>query len=98
MLVTPGSRPGTGTPGTCLRARAPRAPGEQILAVVEHLAAGHLVAVAAGQHLRQRALAGAVRPHDRVHLARLHREVDAACRISACPSTPRVQIPDFQHA
>ena len=32
-------------------------------------AAGDLVAVAAGEHLGERALAGAVRAHDGVHLA-----------------------------
>src|SRR5438105_9228972 len=31
----------------------------------------------AGEHLGQRALSRAVRPHDRVHLAGPHREVDA---------------------
>ena len=42
---------------------------EQILAVVRDRAAGDLVRRIAGQHLRERALAGAVRPHDGVHLA-----------------------------
>ncbi len=51
---------------------------EQILAVVVHLAAGDLVRRVSGEHLRERALAGPVRPHDRVHLAGVHREADAA--------------------
>ena len=37
----------------------------------------HLIARLACQHRGQRALAGAIGPHDRVHLARPHLEVDA---------------------
>ena len=51
---------------------------EQVLALVENLPFGDLVAGMAGDGARQRALARAVRPHDGVHLAGLHREVDAA--------------------
>ena len=50
---------------------------QQIFAVVDNLAAGHRVQFAARQHLRQRALAGAVRAHDGVHFAGIHGEVDA---------------------
>jgi hypothetical protein len=50
---------------------------EQVLPVEGHLAAGHLVRRVPGEHLRERALARAVRPHDGVHLARVHGEVDA---------------------
>jgi hypothetical protein len=50
---------------------------EQVLAVSVGRAAGHLVAVAARQHIGQRRLARAVRPHDRMHLARLDGQVDA---------------------
>ena len=50
---------------------------EQILAVVRHRAAGDLVRRIARQHLRERALARAVRAHDRVDFAGVHGEVDA---------------------
>ena len=43
---------------------------QQVLALVEHLALGHLVALAAGQDVGQGGFARAVRPHDGVHLAR----------------------------
>ena len=39
---------------------------------------GDLVVVAAHEHVRQRRLPRPVRAHQRVHLARLHLEVDAA--------------------
>ena len=51
---------------------------EQVLALEEHLALGDLVSVAAGEHAGQRALAGAVRPHDGMDLAGVDLEVDAA--------------------
>ena len=50
---------------------------EQVLAVVRHVTAGDFVAGMAGQGARERALAGAVRPHDGVHLARVHVEAEA---------------------
>ena len=59
---------------------------EQILAVVEDLAAGDFVAGMPGQRAGERALARAVGPHDGVHFARVHREVDAAEDL-ACPPT-----------
>ena len=39
-------------------------------------AAGDVVAIAAGQHLRERAFAAAVRPHDGVHFAGVDGQVD----------------------
>ena len=50
---------------------------EQILAVVNHLAAGHVVTVAAGQHGGERAFAAAVRAHDGVDFAGVDGEADA---------------------
>ena len=47
---------------------------QQVLAVEQDLAAGHLIAGLAGDDVGQRRLARAVRPHDRVHLALVHRE------------------------
>ena len=46
--------------------------------LVGHAAFGHLVRRVAGDHPRQGALAGAVGPHDGVHLAGVHFQVDAA--------------------
>ena len=50
---------------------------QQIVAEVIDRAAGHVVAVAPGQHRRERALAGAVRAHDGVDFARVDGEADA---------------------
>src|SRR5689334_25328650 len=52
--------------------------GKEIAAEITHSAFADLVPVAAGEHGGQRALAGPVRPHDRVHLPAMHREVDAS--------------------
>ena len=49
----------------------------QVLAVEEDLALGDLVGGVAGDRVRERRLARAVRAHDRVHLVRVDREVDA---------------------
>ena len=49
----------------------------QVLAVEEDLALGDLVGGVAGDRVGQRRLARAVRAHDRVHLVRVDREVDA---------------------
>ena len=49
----------------------------------------------AGQHLRQRALAGAVRTHDGVHLAGVDREIDALEDLLVAGA--RVKVSDFQH-
>ncbi len=50
---------------------------EEVVTVVEHLPAGDHVLRVAGQHARERALAGPVRPHDGVDFARLDVEIDA---------------------
>ena len=62
--------PGTGTPGhallrALLRLELEQVPGRR----VRRPAAGHLVRRVADEHLRQRRLARAVRPHDRVPCA-----------------------------
>jgi hypothetical protein len=49
---------------------------EQVLALEQNLAAGDDVFRVAGQRARERALAGAVGPHDGVHLAFVHVKVD----------------------
>ena len=72
------SRPDTGRRGRRRPARALRAAmREQILAVVRHGTAGDVVRGVAGEHLRERALARAVRAHDGVDFAALHGERDA---------------------
>ena len=50
---------------------------EQILPVERHRALGHLIARPPAEHIGQRRLARAVRPHDRMHLARGHAERQA---------------------
>ena len=73
-----GSRPGTGTRGTPPRARALSGDiSRRSRPLKRTLAAGDGVARTAGQHVGERALAGAVRSHDGVHLAGLHREGEA---------------------
>ena len=67
--------------------------GQQVLAAIDHLAAGDDVQLAPCQHLRQRAFAGAVRPHDGVDLAGINGEIDA---LQNFPIANRgVQILDF---
>ena len=73
-----------------------RRQAEQLLAVDGDRARGDLVVAAAHEHVRQRRLARAVRPHERVHLARLHLEVDAAQDLVALDR--RVEVDDPQHA
>jgi hypothetical protein len=68
---------------------------EEILAQVGDLSAGHLVRVAPGQHLRQRALSGAVGPHDGVHFPGFHGEVDPPENLPV-PDF-RSEVLDFQH-
>jgi hypothetical protein len=68
---------------------------QKIFAVVLHRAAGHLELLAPGQHLRQRALARAVRAHDGVHLAGAHVEVDAVQNRLAFDAD--LQVLDRQH-
>ena len=50
---------------------------EQVLPVVEHFPARHLVFGVPGQRAGERALAGAVRAHDGVHFAGFDVEIDA---------------------
>ena len=59
-----------------------------------HLAVGDRVQFASGEHLRERALAGAVRPHDGVHFARVDGEVDALENFAV--ANRRVQVFDFE--
>ena len=47
---------------------------QQVLALEQDLAAGDFVARLAGDDVRQRRFAGAVRPHDGVHFALVHGE------------------------
>src|SRR3546814_779267 len=68
---------------------------QQVLALVEHLALGCLVALAAGQHIGEGGLAGAVGPHEGVHLAGLHRQVDALQDRLAADGG--VQVLDLKH-
>ncbi len=51
---------------------------DDVLAVEEDLALGDLVGRMAHERVGERRLAGAVRPHDRVHLVRVDGQVDAA--------------------
>ena len=68
---------------------------QEVLAVVEHLALGDLVLLLAGEHVGERRFAGAVRPHDGVHLAGVHGEVDAVQDFLAADFD--VQVLDFKH-
>ena len=67
---------------------------EQVLAHEQDLALGGLVAGVAHQHVRERGLAGAVRPHDRVDLPARHLEVDAAQDLLVGVRDLGVQVPD----
>ena len=62
---------------------------EHVDAVERHRALEHLVAGLAHHDRRQRALAGAVRTHDGVHLAARHGEVDAADDLLARDGGPQ---------
>ena len=79
MLLTPGISTGywkaRNTPS---RARSSGDSASRSLPFEQHLAGGDGVARAAGEDVRERALARAVRAHDRVHLALPNREVEAA--------------------
>jgi hypothetical protein len=68
--------------------------GEQVLAIVDHLTGGDDVEFAAGQHLGQRALAGAVGPHDGVHLAGINGERDTLQDFAI--ANGGVQVFDFE--
>jgi hypothetical protein len=67
---------------------------EQVDVAEQHLPGGHLVVRMPGQHFGERALARAVRPHDRVHLAGAHRQVDAAQDLGTVDVG--VQVADLQ--
>ena len=68
---------------------------EQVLAVVEHLAVGDLVAGMARQRPGERALAGSVRTHDGVHFALVDGEIDALEDLAILDAN--FQILDLQH-
>ena len=70
---------------------------EQVAPEIADAALGDLVTLAPGQHRRQGRLAGAVRPHDRVHLARRDREVDPLQDLAPIIGEPRMQVFDFEH-
>ena len=65
---------------------------EQVLAVELDRAAGDFVGGMPGQHAGERALARAVGPHDGVHLARLHREVDALQNVAPLGACARSSL------
>jgi hypothetical protein len=72
-----------------------RVHGQEVLALVEDLALRDLVAGPAGQDVGERALAGAVRAHDRVDLALGHAEVHAAQDL--VPPHGGVEVLHFEH-
>ena len=72
-----------------------RVHGEQVLTLPGDRARGDLVIVLAGQHISERRLAGAVRPHDGVHLARGQREVEAFEDLAAIDID--VKVLDLKH-
>ena len=78
-----------------LRARSSGAHLEDVLAVVADRALGHLVGRVAGDDVGERALAGAVRPHQRVDLALVDRQVDALEDLLVLDRG--VQILDLEH-
>ena len=69
---------------------------EEILAAVGDAALGDLVAFAAGEHRGERRFSGAVRAHDRMHLAIGDRQVDAFQDLAAVRQ-PRMQVTNFKH-
>jgi hypothetical protein len=68
---------------------------QQIPIAIPHRAARHVIVIATGQYMRKRALARPVRPHDRVHFARVHAQVEPAQNRLAFHVD--VQIADFKH-
>jgi len=68
---------------------------EQRLAFEFHRACGDLVALAAGQDVAQRGLAGAVGSHDGVHLAWLHVQREAFQDVLA--GDTGVEVVDLEH-
>ena len=72
-----------------------RVHGKQVLTLPGDRARGDLVVVLAGQHISERRLAGAVRPHDGVHLAGRQREVEAFEDLAAIDID--VKVLDLKH-
>src|SRR5690606_32429150 len=70
---------------------------ENALAVVEDVALGYLIVLAARQDVRQRRLAGAVRTHDGGDLAGLHGKVQAADDLGAVFGDAGMEVLDFKH-
>src|SRR6185437_1191946 len=68
----------------------------KIFALVKDLALRHLVALAPGEHLRQRTLAGAVGTHDRMDFARVDRQIDPFQYLDSTDC--RVEVLNFQQA
>ena len=78
MVATPGISSGYWKARKMPRAaRSSGAERQQVGALEQHLAAGHLVAGLAGQHMGKCRFAGAVRTHDGMDLAIVHGEVEA---------------------
>src|SRR5580658_139565 len=69
---------------------------QEVAALIGDAALRHVVAVAAGENARQRALAGAVGPHDRMHLAGGDAQIDAAEDLAPIGDAG-VQIGYLQH-
>ena len=69
--------------------------GASVMEISHRSPAYDKIEESAREHLRERALARAVRPHDRVHLARVHLEVDAAQDFAVFHAG--VQVLDLQH-
>ena len=69
---------------------------EEILALVEHRAVRHRVGRVAGEHLCQRALAGAVWTHDGMNLTGVDGEIDALEDFLVSGAGPEAF--DFQHS
>ena len=82
--------------GYCIARKRPRwarssgARLSDVLALEQDTAAGHLVARVAHQRVGERALAGAVRPHDRVHFAGRDRQRQALDNLLALDLDPQV--------
>jgi hypothetical protein len=68
---------------------------EQVFALINHFALGHLVTFAPGQNLGESALAAAVRPHDRVNFACVQGEIDPFEDLLAFDSG--VEVADFEY-
>src|SRR5262249_9181358 len=68
---------------------------EEILALIRDRSAGDGVRGMSGQHLRERALAGAVGAHDGMYLTGVHGESDSAKDLFV--SRRGVKVTNFQH-